>query len=83
MIVLGTPVRALYMNRRFNPVGSIGASRPDYFLHGESQESNRSLDELKRAPGVRLGEPIDIGTYYDGRRRMVLYPLNYDAGPEP
>ena len=83
MIVLGTPVRALYMNRRFNPVASIGVSRPDYFLHGESRESQRSLEELLRAPGVRVGAPIDVGTYYEAGWRMVLYPLRYDAPAAP
>ena len=78
IVALGTPVRALYMNRRFNPVENIDALRPDYFFYGESPESRRSLGELLRAPGVRVAPPVDVGTYYNGRR-VALYPLHYDA----
>ena len=76
---LGTPVHALYMNRRYNPVANIDALRPDYFFYGDSPESRRSLAELQRTPGVRVAAPIDVGTYYNGRRRVVLYPLYYDV----
>jgi hypothetical protein len=78
IVALGTPIRAIYMNSRFNPVAKIDAIRPDYFLYGESQESRRSLAELRRAPGVKIGAPIDVGTYYDPRWRVALYPLSYD-----
>ncbi|MBU1191184.1 MAG: hypothetical protein KKE76_05660 [Gammaproteobacteria bacterium] len=77
MFALGTPVRALYMNRRYNPAETINATRPDYFVHSESPESRRSLEVLMRAPGVRIDPPIDVGTYYNGRRRVALYPLHY------
>lgn len=77
IVALGTPVRALYMNRRYNPVTNIIAIKPDYFFYGESPESRRSLEELMRTPGVRVDPPVDVGTYYNGRRRVVLYPLHY------
>jgi len=83
IVVLGTPIRAYYMNSRFNPVKKIHAMRPDYFLYGESQESQRSLADLRRAPGVRVGAPIDVGTYYDPRWRVALYPLSYDFPNAP
>ena len=79
IFALGTPIRALYMNRRLNQVANIDAIQPDYFLYGESTESRRSLEELLRAPGVRVAPPIDIGTYYNGRHRVALYPLHYDV----
>jgi hypothetical protein len=74
---LGTPVHALYMNRRYNPVSNIDALRPDYFFYGDSPESRRSLAELQRTPGVRVAAPVDVGTYYNGRRQVALYPLHY------
>jgi hypothetical protein len=77
MFALGTPVRALYMNRRYNPAETINATRPDYFFHSESPESRRSLEVLMHTPGVRIDAPIDVGTYYTGRRRVALYPLHY------
>lgn len=78
IVTLGTPVHALYMNRRYNPVANINATKPDYFLYGEGQESRRSLEELMHTPGIRVDPPVDVGTYYNGRRRVVLYPLHYD-----
>lgn len=77
MFALGTPVRALYMNRRYNPAETINATKPDYYFHSESPESRRSLEVLMRTPGVRIDSPLDLGTYYNGRRRVALYPLHY------
>jgi hypothetical protein len=74
---LGTPVRALYMNRRYNPVANIAALRPDYFFYGDSPEAQRSLAELLRSPGVRVAAPVAAGAYYNGRQ-VALYPLHYD-----
>ncbi len=31
-----------------------------------------------RTQGVRVDPPIDVGTYYNGRR-VALYPLHYDV----
>jgi hypothetical protein len=77
IVALGTPVRALYMNRRYNPVANINALKPDYFFYAENPESRRSLAELQRTPGVRVAPPVDVGTYYNGRQRVALYPLHY------
>lgn len=77
VLALNTPLRALYMTSRWNPVEDLAKTRPSHFLYSNSQESNRVLKALGRASGVRLGEPV-YSTYYFGRRRVVLYSLYYE-----
>lgn len=81
-LTLGTQIKPLYMNSRFNRPSRFGELRPDYLLYCETFDAKAVMDELAATPGVALSDPLLASTL--NGRRVVLYALRYlTASDEP
>ena len=72
---LGSEIKALYVNERYNRGERIKAVRPDYFLQTFVGRSEEVMREIRGLEGVSLGPAIYRARYAE--RDLILYPLSY------
>lgn len=72
---LGSEIKALYLNERFNRGESVRLVRPDYYLFSDTGQSEEVRGELERLEGVTVGPAIYRARYAE--RDMALLPLTY------
>lgn len=81
-MTLGTQIKPLYMNSRFNRPSRFSELRPEYLLYCETFDAGAVMAELAAAPGVTVSEPLLTSTY--NGRQVILYALRYQtASGEP
>jgi 4-amino-4-deoxy-L-arabinose transferase-like glycosyltransferase len=74
-ITLGTQIKPLYMNSRFNRPSRFRELRPDYLLYCETFDAQVVMNELAQVPGVSLSAPL-LSSTYNGRK-VTLYAVRY------
>lgn len=72
---IGSEIKALYVNERYNRGEKIRALRPDYYLHSFTGRSEQVKEEIMQLEGVTMGPAIYRARYAE--RDMMLYPLSY------
>ncbi|HET6277336.1 MAG TPA: hypothetical protein VFG08_00985 [Candidatus Polarisedimenticolia bacterium] len=73
---IGSEIKALYVNERYNRGERIKAVRPDYYLYSDTVGSDAVRNEISRLKGVTLGPAIYRARYAE--RDLILYPLSYE-----
>ena len=73
---IGSEIKALYVNERYNRGERIKAVRPDYYLYSDTVGSDAVRNEISRLKGVTLGPAIYRARYAE--RDLILYPLGYE-----
>jgi hypothetical protein len=76
---LGTPLRALYVNDKFNSAKRFSELKPDYFLDGNTRSDVLTRQAVVADPQITLGRPSHAGTYLGHQLR--LWPLSYPDPP--
>jgi hypothetical protein len=80
LFTLGTDLRAVYMNSRFNQPEGIGQLQPSHFLYCETEfpagdDGAKVMELIMKTDGVLIGPPVFEGEYTG--LKMVLYPLGF------
>lgn len=75
---LGTSIPALYMTRDWNAADRVEALRPTYFLDSSTVWDRRTLAGIRERPGVTLGAPVRLGSYFGHEIR--LFRVAYSPG---
>ena len=73
-LTMNTSLRSIYLNTYQNRE-NILAIRPTFFLHNDNRISEGNMEEIIRAPGASLGQPILRSEYHQAK--IILYPIIY------
>lgn len=72
---LGSGIKAIYVNERYNRGERFRAVRPDYYLYCDTGRGDEVRQEIMRLDGVTLGPALYRARYAE--RDLILYPLDY------